>query len=353
MRFTKMITAIDAHACGEPGRVITSGVVGIPGKTMFEKMNWLEINADDLRLRMLREPRGYPAMCCNLILPPIHPDADAGFVIMEQTEYPVMSGSNTICVTTVLLETGLLSMQEPVTNLILESPAGLIPVRADCANGKVTRVTFKNVPAFAVHLDAEVDVPQLGKVVVDIAWGGMFHVIVDAKKLGIEVRPENGSEIVRLSEMIRAAAREQLAVVHPENPKIIGPTISQLSAPPTHPQAHCKNAVTIATGTLDWDRPSTWTGVLDRSPCGTGTCAKMAVMYARGELGLNEDFHHESILGTLFTGRLVEESQVGQYKAVVPTLSGQAWITGIANYVVDPTDPFPNGFTVSDIWGCS
>ena len=353
MRFTKMITAIDAHACGEPGRVITSGIVGIPGKTMFEKMKWLEINADDLRLRMLREPRGYPAMCCNLILPPIHPDADAGFVIMEQTEYPVMSGSNTICVTTVLLETGLLPIQEPVTNLTLESPAGLIPVRADCANGKVTRVTFKNVPAFAVHLDAEVDVPQLGKVVVDIAWGGMFHVIVDAEQLGIEVRPENGSEIVRLSEMIRAAAREQLPVVHPENPKIVGPTISQLSAPPTHPQAHRKNAVTIATGTLDWDRPSTWTGVLDRSPCGTGTCAKMAVMYARGQLGLNENFHHESILGALFTGRLVEESQVGQYKAVVPTLSGQAWVTGIANYVVDPTDPFPNGFTVSDIWGCS
>jgi proline racemase len=272
---------------------------------------------------------------------------------MEQTEYPVMSGSNTICVTTVLLETGLLPIQEPVTNLTLESPAGLIPVQADCANGKVTRVTFKNVPAFAVHLDAEVDVPQLGKVVVDIAWGGMFHVIVDAEQLGIEIRPENGSEIVRLSEMIRAAAREQLAVVHPENPKIIGPTISQLSAPPAHPQAHRKNAVTIATGTLDWDRPSTWTGVLDRSPCGTGTCAKMAVMYARGQLGLNEDFHHESILGTLFTGRLLEESQVGQYKAVVPTLSGQAWITGIANYVVDPTDPFPNGFTVSDIWGCS
>jgi proline racemase len=320
---------------------------------MFEKMKWLEINADDLRLRMLREPRGYPAMCCNLILPPIHPDADAGFVIMEQTEYPVMSGSNTICVTTVLLETGLLPIQEPVTNLTLESPAGLIPVRADCANGKVTRVTFKNVPAFAVHLDAEVDVPQLGKVVVDIAWGGMFHVIVDAEQLGIEVRPENGSEIVRLSEMIRAAAREQLPVVHPENPKIVGPTISQLSAPPTHPQAHRKNAVTIATGTLDWDRPSTWTGVLDRSPCGTGTCAKMAVMYARGQLGLNETFHHESILGALFTGRLVEESQVGQYKAVVPTLSGQAWVTGIANYVVDPTDPFPNGFTVSDIWGCS
>lgn len=351
MLFRKMITAVDAHACGEPGRVITGGVVDIVGKTMFEKMKWLETNADDLRLCMLREPRGYPAMCCNLILPPTHPDADAGFIIMEQSEYPPMSGTNTICVTTVLLETGMLPMQEPVTALVLESPAGLIPVGADCRNGKVTRVTFRNVPAFAVHLDAEIEVPQLGKVAVDIAWGGMFYVIADAEQLGIEITAENGAQIARVSEMIRQATREQLPVVHPENPEIVGPTISQLSSPPSHPAAHRKNAVTVATGTVDWNRPSTWRGALDRSPCGTGTCAKMAVMYARGQLSLNEDFCHEGILGTLFTGRLLEETQVGPYKAVVPTLSGQAWITGVVNYVVDPTDPFPRGFTVGDIWG--
>jgi proline racemase len=351
MRFTNLITAVDSHACGEPGRVITGGVVDVPGKTMFEKRKWLETHADFLRLRMLREPRGYPAMCCNLILPATHPDADAGFVILEQTEYPAMSGSNTICVTTVLLETGMLSMEEPVTNLVLESPAGLISVQADCANGKVTRVTFRNVPAFAIYLDAEIDVPHLGKVMVDVAWGGMFFVIAEAEPLGIEIAPENGAELVRVSEMIRVATREQLPVAHPENPEIVGPTISQLSAPATHPEAHRKNAVTVSTGTIDCDRPSSWTGALDRSPCGTGTCAKMATMHARGQLDLNEDFCHEGILGTLFTGRLVEETRVGSYKAVVPMLSGQAWITGIANYVVDPTDPFPNGFTVGDIWG--
>lgn len=351
MRFTNMISAVDAHAGGEPGRVIIGGAINVPGKTIFEKMKWLEKNSDDLRLRMLREPRGYPAMCCNLVLPPTHPDADAGFIVMEQTEYPPMSGTNTICVTTVLLETGMLAMQEPVTDLILESPAGLISVRADCKEGKVTRVTFRNVPAFAVHLDAEINVPQLGKIIVDVAWGGMFYVIADARQLGIEIKAENGAEIVRISEMIRAATREQLPVVHPENPEIVGPTISQLSAPPSHPDAHRKNAVTVATGEVDWNKPSTWKGALDRSPCGTGTCAKMATMYARGQLGLNEDFHHEGILGTLFTGRLVEETKVGNYTAVIPTLSGQAWITGIANYVVDPTDPFPTGFTVSDIWG--
>ncbi len=350
MRFSNMITAVDAHACGEPGRVITGGVLDMPGNTMFEKMQWMEQNADHIRLRMLREPRGYPALCCNVIMPPTHPDADAGFIIMEQTDYPPMSGSNTICVTTVLLETGMLPMTEPVTELTLEAPAGLIKVKADCKDGKVTNVTFKNVPAFAMHLDQVIDVPHLGKVTVDIAWGGMMYVIADGDQLGIDVTSENGAEITRASEMIKQAAAEQLPVVHPENAAIMGPTIGQISGPPTHPSAHRKNGVTVPTGQVDWDKPSTWTGVLDRSPCGTGTCAKMAVMYAKGELGLNEDFVHESVLGTLFTGRLVEETKVGPYTAVVPTLSGQAWISGIAQYVLDPTDPFPNGFTVGDLW---
>jgi proline racemase len=350
MRFSNMITAVDAHACGEPGRVITSGVLDMPGNTVFEKMKWMEQNADHIRLRMLREPRGYPVLCCNVIVPPCHPDADAGFIIMEQTEYPAMSGSNTICTVTVLLETGMIPMVEPVTELTLEAPAGLIKVKANCKDGKVTNVTFQNVPAFAMHLDKVIDVPHLGKVTVDIAWGGMLFVIADAAQLGIEVTSDNGSELARASEMIRAATLEQLPVTHPENPALKGPSIGQISGPPTHPKAHRKNAVTVATGIVDWDRPSTWTGVLDRSPCGTGTCAKMAIMHAKGTLRLHEDFVHESVLGTLFTGRLIDETQVGPYKAVVPTLSGQAWITGFANYVVDPTDPFQNGFTVGDIW---
>ncbi|MCP4168352.1 MAG: proline racemase family protein [Chloroflexi bacterium] len=350
MRIAKMITAVDAHAAGEPGRVITGGVLDVPGKTMFEKMKYLEKHGDDLRLRMLREPRGYPALCCNVIMPPTHADADAGFIIMEQVEYPPMSGTNTICVVTVLLETGMLPMQEPVTELMLEAPAGLIGIKAECEDGKVKCVTFKNVPAFAVYLDQPVEVPTLGTVSVDVAWGGMFYAIADAQTLGFRLSPDEGADIARVSEMIKTATREQYPVTHPENPEITGPTISQLSGPPSHPQAHRKNAVTVATGELDWARPSTWTGVLDRSPCGTGTCAKMATLYARGQLGLHEDFHHEGILSTLFTGRLLEETQVGPYRAVVPTLSGRAWITGIAQYVVDPDDPFPDGFTVGDLW---
>ena len=351
MRFSSMLTAVDLHACGEPGRVITGGVLDVPGANMFAKMQYFAEHHDDIRLRMLREPRGYPASCCNLILPATQPEAQAGFIIMEQVEYPPMSGTNTICVVTALLETGMLPMREPVTELVLEAPAGLIGVRADCRDGKVTKVTFKNVPAFAVHLDQPVEVPQLGTVKVDVAWGGMFYVIAEAEQFGLRLTPDEGGEITRISQMILAATQEQLPVTHPDNPLVTGPTIAQLSGPPSRPEAHRKNAVTVTTGKLDWARPASFTGALDRSPCGTGTCAKMATLFARGQLGLKQDFCHEGILGTLFTGRLIEETRVGDYPAVVPTLSGTAWITGFAQYVVDPDDPFPNGFTVGDIWG--
>ena len=350
MRLDKMILAVDAHACGEPGRVIVGGVLDVPGDTMFAKKVHLETHRDELRTRMLREPRGYPALCCNLIVPPVHPDADAGFIVMEQTEYPAMSGSNTICVATVLLETGMVSAKEPVTELTLESPAGLIAVRADVSGGTVTGVEFENVPSFAVHLDATVEVPEIGDVTVDVAYGGMFYVIADAEPLGLTLVPENGREIARVGEMIKAATREQLPVVHPENAAISGVTIAQISGPPSRLTAARRNAVVVSTGAFDWSRPETWTGVLDRSPCGTGTCAKMAALYAKGELGLGQDFVHEGIMGTTFTGRLVRAVEVGRFQAAVPTISGRAWITGFGQYVVDADDPFPDGFTIGDIW---
>jgi len=351
MKISNMIHAIDLHACGEPGRVIVGGVLDVPGKTMFEKMRYFETQADDLRKRMLREPRGYPAANCNLILPPTHPDADAGYIIMEQVEYPAMSGSNTICVTTALIETGMVPVQEPITNLTLESPAGLIKIEAEVRDGKVKRVTFENVPAFSVHIGKTIEVPHIGPVTVDVAWGGMFYVIMEASDLGLTVTPDQGGEIVRLGEMVKSAAREQLPVVHPENPGIENITIAVVSGAATHPEADLKNAVVVSSGELDWDRPATWTGAIDRSPCGTGTCAKMASLHAKGLLPLGQDFKHEGILGTIFTGRLLRETKIGPYTAVVPQLSGQAWVTGFAQYVVDPDDPFPNGFTVGDIWG--
>lgn len=351
MQLSRMITAVDVHAAGEPGRVIVGGVAHVPGNTMFEKKQHLELHGDALRRLMLREPRGYPALCCNVILPPTTPDADAGFVIMEQEEYPAMSGSNTICVVTVLIETGMVPAREPITELVLEAPAGLIRVRAEVTAGKVRQVMFENVPAFAVHLDAVIEVPELGAVSVDVAYGGMFYVIAEAVPFGLRLTPDEGRDIVRVGEMIKAAAREQLPVVHPENPDIDGITISMLSGPPSRDNASAKNAVIVSTGRLDWNRPVTWTGAIDRSPCGTGTCAKMATLFARGRLGLHEPFVHEGILGTLFTGRLERETTVGAHRAVVPTISGAAWITGLAHYVLDPEDPFPTGFTVGDIWG--
>lgn len=353
MRLTHLVQAIDLHAGGEHGRVIVGGVLDVPGKTMFEKMQYFQNHRDELRLRMLREPRGYPAANCNLILPPTDPRADAGFIIMEQTEYVPMSGTNTICTTTALLETGMLPMREPYTDLVLEAPAGLVSVRAHCANGKVTGVTFRNVPAFAVHLDTPVQVPQLGTVNVDVAWGGMFYFIAEAAQFGLKITPDEGKDIVRIGEMIKAAVREQLPVVHPDNPEIRDVTIGILSAPSDSPDADLKNAAIVSTNSLDWNKPATWTGAIDRSPCGTGTCAKMAALHAKGKLQLHQDFRHAGILGTVFTGRLIEETRVGPYRAVAPIITGTAWITGMATYGIDPDDPFPNGFTIGDIWGAT
>ena len=263
-----------------------------------------------------------------------------------------MSGSNTICVATVLLETGILPMTEPVTEFTLEAPAGLVRVRADCEDGKVTRVTFQNVPAFAIASRCpDRGAPRSARSRSIVAWGGMLYVLFEGAQVGLRVAADEGADFVRIGEMVKAATRDQHPVVHPENPELTGPTIALIAAPPTRPDAHAKNTVVISSGHFDWEKPSTWTGVLDRSACGTGTCARMAILHARGQLALDQDFVHESIIGTTFTGRLIAETTVGPYRGVVPTISGQAWIYGISQYLLDPTDPFPEGFTVGDIWG--
>lgn len=345
----RMIQAVETHS-GEPMRVITGGVPNIPGNTVYEQMKWLEHNDDQVRMLMLREPRGYPPLCCNLIVPPKHPDAAAGYIIMEQVEYPVMSGGNTIAVATVLLETGMIPMREPYTEFQLEAPAGLIGITAECRDGKVKQVTFENVPAFAAYVDTVIDVPELGRVTVDVGWGGMFYVIADARQFdGLELSPSRGKEITRVSSLILRAAQDQLPVAHPDYPGI-GITIAQLSGPTDNPAADRKNAVTVASGPVDFANPATWTGSIDRCPCGTGTCARMATLHAKGELKLNQPFRHEGILGTVYNGELVREVQVGPYTGVVPTIGGQAWISGYSTFVLDPDDPFVNGFTVGDIW---
>jgi proline racemase len=331
-------------------RVITGGIPHIPGNSTYEKMKWLENNDDQLRKLLLREPRGYPPHCCNIIVPPSDPEADAGYIIMEQIEYPMMSGGNTISVVTVLLEMGILPMREPVTELVLEAPAGLIRVKADCVGGKVKSVTFKNVPAFAAHLDAVINVPELGQITVDVGWGGMFYVITEIRQIrGLQLIPEHGKEITRVASMIRQAAIDQLPVAHPDYPGV-GITVSQMSGPSDDPKADWKNAVMMGSGDFSWDKPATWTGVLDRCPSGTGTSAKMAVLHAKGQLELNQDFRHQSILGHVFTGRLIEETKIGDMPAVIPTISGTSWIFGLNTIVLDHDDPYPEGFTIGDIW---
>ncbi|CCH80204.1 conserved hypothetical protein [Nostocoides japonicum T1-X7] len=349
MSSKRTIHAVETHS-GEPMRVITGGVPHVPGETVYQQMKWLESNDDQLRKMMLREPRGYPPMCCNLIVPPKHPDAAAGFIIMEHVEYPVMSGGNTISVATVLLETGMIPMQEPVTEFVLEAPAGLIGIRAECRNGKVTAVRFENVAAFCAIQDAVIDVPHLGEVAVDVGWGGMFYVIADASQFPtLRLVPEDGREITRISALILGAAQQQLQVSHPDYPGI-GITVAQLSGPTGNPAADRRNAVLMPSGPVDLDNPASWTGGIDRCPCGTGTCAKMAVLHAKGQLPLHTPFRHESILGGIYTGELVRETRVGDTPAVIPTISGQAWITGYTTWVLDPTDPHPDGFVVGDLW---
>jgi proline racemase len=345
------IVAVDAHAAGEPGRVIVGGVGDLPGATMLDKMHHMASFHDDLRLRMLREPRGYPAANCNLVLPPTGPAAAAGFIIMEQVEYPPMSGSNTICVATVLIEVGRVEVTEPTTSFYLETPAGLVSIDAEVKDGHARKVTFENVPAFAMKLGVPIEVPALGTVTVDLAYGGMIYAVADATKLGLQLTPDEAGDLVRIGECIKVAAREQVPQSHPDQPGTIGPTIVSLVGPSSGPHADQRNAVVVSTGALDWGQPNTWTGALDRSPCGTATCAQMAVLHARRKLPIGQDFRNEGILGTVFTGRIVAATQVAGIPAIIPTISGSGWVTGYARYVLDPDDPFPAGFTVGDIWG--
>ena len=340
MRFDRSLKVVGVHAEGEVGNVIVGGFGQVPGETMFDKRNFLAEHRDWIRKLILSEPRGQVARNANIILPSNHPDADAGYVIMESIEYPVMSGSNTICVATVLLETGMLDAVEPVTNLVLEAAAGLIPVECRVRGGKVTQVRFTNQPAFVYHLDAPVEVEGLGTVRVDVAWGGMAYVILDAQQFGIEITPDEARDICALGERVKIAAAEQLDAVHPENPGFPGITICEFTLPPERLDGvlTAKNTVVVSPGRLD------------RSPCGTGTSARMAVMHARGELAVGEDFVHTSIIDSRFECRIESTATVGGVPAIVPSIAGQAWITDLTTLVLDPTDPYPQGYRLTDTW---
>lgn len=340
MRSSRTITVVGCHAEGEVGRVVTGGVLPPPGASLFEQKTFLQNEADWLRRFLLFEPRGGAFVHANLLVPPVTPAAQAGFIIMEPTDYPPMSGSNAMCVVTVLLETGMLDMAEPETRLVLDTPGGVVEAVAACRNGKCERVQVQNVPSFVCKLDAEVEVEGLGTVIADIAYGGAFFAIVDAPTLGFRLTRDEARDLVELGERIKIAATEQHPVAHPANPGIHTITFTQFAAPLARSRdgKTSRNAVVISPGKID------------RSPCGTGTCARMAVLQARGELEEGELFRNRSIIDSEFEASIVRTIEVSGRAAIVPRISGRAWITGTHQYALDPADPFPEGYTLSDTW---
>ena len=337
MRARRSITVVGCHAGGEVGNVVIAGVEPPAGATVFEQMQTLRAD-DSLRRFLLREPRGSVATHANLLVPSTRSDCEWGYIIMEPTEYPAMSGSNTICVATVLLEQGLVTMTEPETVLRLEAPAGLIEVRAACRDGRVESVELTNAPSFVAHLDAPLEVDGLGTLTVDVAFGGMWYAIADADALGFAIEPHEARELSRVGELIRAAARAQLPCVHPENPAIAGVAIVQIAQPWQGVGAVTRNAVGVAPGRLD------------RSATGTGLSARLAVLHARGLMRVGDAMTHASALGTTFDGRIVSETDVAGMPAIVPAIRGSAWITGVTELYVDADDPFPEGYLLSDTW---
>jgi len=339
MRSSKLIHIVGCHAEGEVGDVIVGGVAPPPGETIWEQSRSIARD-QSLRNFLLNEPRGGVFRHFNLLVPPKNPRAQMGWVIMEPADTPPMSGSNSICVATVLLETGIVPMQEPETRLILEPPGGLIEVVAACRGGKAERISVRNVPSFADRLDARLEVEGLGVLTVDTAYGGDSFVIVDAHALGFKIAPDEARELAETGMKIVRAANEQLAFRHPENAEWSHISFCQFAAPVIEENGVRTglNAVAI--------RP----GKIDRSPTGTGCSARMAVLHARGQLKIGERFVGKSIIGSSFDCRIAGEATVGGRPGIVPIVSGRAWITGTTQFMLDPSDPYPAGYRLADTW---
>ncbi len=336
MRSSRIIHVVSAHAEGEVGDVIVGGVAPPPGRTLWEQRSWI---AQDQALRrfVLNEPRGGVFRHVNLLVPPKHPEADAAWIIMEPEDTPPMSGSNAICVATVLLDSGIVPITEPVTELLLEAPGGLIRIRAECDGGKARRITLRNLPSFAQHLDAPLEVEGLGALKVDTGFGGDSFVLVDALALGLRIAPDEAADLARLGIAITAAANEQLGFSHPANPDWRHISFCNFVMPVVEGQT--RSAVAIQPGKID------------RSPCGTGVSARMAVLAARGRMGVGDVITTRSIIGGEFTGRIVGTADVNGTPAILPEISGRAWITGTHQHMLDPDDPWPEGYRLSDTWG--
>jgi proline racemase len=340
MRLQQVVTVVGVHAEGEVGRVITGGVIAPRAASMFERQQAFIRDQDWLRGMLLSDPRGSVNAAVNLVTPPIAAEADIGLIVIESDHYPAMSGSNLMCTVTAVLETGMVAMVEPITRLTVDTPAGLVQVEAECDNGKCRRVSFTNVPAFVMHRDAAVEVPGLGTVMVDVSYGGMIYVIVEAEQLGFTLARDEARALVEMGERIKLAAAEQLPSAHPENPGIHTINQTLFAGPLTERDGVkiAKNAVVVSPGRID------------RSPCGTGSSARMALMHARGDLAVGERFIHTSILDTEFACGIEAATKVGGEPGVVTRVAGRAWLTGVSYYGSDPDDPFPHGYRLNDTW---
>jgi proline racemase len=331
MRSKRVFHAVDSHTEGMPTRVITGGVGTIPGATMAERRQWFMENSDDIRTLLMCEPRGHASMSGAILQPPTRADADYGVLFIEVSGLLPMCGHGAIGVATVLVETGMVPVQEPVTTIRLDTPAGLVVAEVHVENGAAKSVTITNVPSFSLALDQGVDVPGYGAVHYDMAFGGNFYAVVELAELNLPFEREAKDQLLAAGLAIMAAINEHNPPVHPERDDIRGCHHVYLKAPGST-AAHSRHAMAIFPG---------W---FDRSPCGTGTSARMAQLHARGELALDTDFINESFIGTQFTGRLIAETTVGGLPAVIPTITGRAWVTGMGQYLLDPDDPFPAGF---------
>jgi len=331
MRAKRMFTAVDSHTEGMPTRVVTGGVGVIPGATMNDKRLYFMENLDHLRLLLMNEPRGHAAMSGAILQAPTRQDADWGVVYIEASGCLPMCVHGTIGVATVLVETGMVEVLEPMTTIRLDTPAGLVIARVAVSDGHADSVTIQNVPSYSLRLDDMVEVPGYGTVPYSLAFGGNFYAMVDLEAVGLEFDRGSQHEILAAGLAIMDAINATNPPRHPEIEGVDHCHHVEFIAPGSTAQ-HSRNAMAI------------YPGWFDRSPCGTGTSARMAELWARGELGLNQDFVNESFIGSTFTGRVVQETTVSGTPAIVTTVTGRAWVTGIGQYLLDPTDPFPSGF---------
>jgi proline racemase len=334
VNFTQVISALDTHTAGEPTRIVMSGLPPIRGETMAEKWDYARSHIDHLRQALMHEPRGHRDMFGAIVTSPCHPEADWGLLFMDSGGFLTMCGHGTIGTAIALVQMGMAEPKEPETVIVFDTPAGLVRAHVCVENGRAVQAWIQNVPAFLYRGDVPVQIPGMGTIRVDIAFGGNFFALVDSKEIGVAVDPAYTRQLVSIGLLIRDSVNEQVSVQHPLEKHINKVELTEITAPPTKPEAHARNVVIFGEGSVD------------RSPCGTGTCARMATLYAKGELKLGDPFVHESILGSLFQGQLLEQVPLGDFTGVIPRVGSSAFITGIQQFVIDPADPMKHGFFI-------